>query len=110
MEGNVNLYNQQTATLEEEVIELLSSQGNVRIERILSMGQASPEGFWYDQEEMEWVCVLEGQGVLQWEDGSKRVLERGDWIMIPPHVRHRVLSTSVTPPCIWLAFFWKYEK
>jgi len=107
MKKNANLYDPSSTSLSEEVTETLYADDKVRIERIISTGQASPEGFWYDQKENEWVCVLEGQGVIQWEDGSTKVLDRGKWVLIPAHVRHRVLSTSATPPCIWLAFFWK---
>ena len=107
MKKNANLYDLLVASLSEEVTETLHADEKVRIERIISTGQASPEGFWYAQKENEWVCVLEGQGAIQWEDGSTKVLDRGEWVLIPAHVRHRVLSTSATPPCIWLAFFWK---
>jgi len=104
---NANLYDQSAASAREEVAETLYADEKVHIEHIISTGQGSPEGFWYDQKQNEWVCVLEGQGVIQWEDDSKKVLKKGDWVLIPAHVRHRVLSTSSTPPCIWLAFFWK---
>lgn len=107
MKKNANLYDRSSVSPDEEVNETLYADDKVRIERIISTGQASPEGFWYDQKENEWVCVLEGQGVIQWGDDSKKVLEKGDWVLIPAHVRHRVLSTSTNPPCIWLAFFWK---
>ena len=107
MKKNANLYDPSSASLSEEVAETLYADEWVRIERIISTGQASPEGFWYDQKENEWVCVLEGQGAIQWEDGSTKVLDRGEWVLISAHVRHRVLSTSATPPCIWLAFFWR---
>ena len=37
---------------------LLLERPGLRIERIVSWGQCSPEGFWYDQEEDEWVCLV----------------------------------------------------
>ena len=88
-----------------EVSELLLQRPGIRMERILSTGQASPPGFWYDQTEDEWVAVLQGVGVLQWEDGRLTELRSGDWILIPAHQKHRVERTSVKPPCIWLALF-----
>ena len=88
-----------------EVSELLLQRPGIRMERILSAGQASPPGFWYDQAEDEWVAVLQGVGVLQWEDGRLTELRSGDWILIPAHQKHRVERTSVEPPCIWLALF-----
>lgn len=42
----------------------------MRIERIISHGHASPEGFWYDQGQSEWVVVLKGAARLQFEDGT----------------------------------------
>ena len=88
-----------------EVCELLLQRPGIRVERILSTGQASPPGFWYDQAEDEWVAVLQGEGVLQWEDGQLTELRAGDWLFIPAHQKHRVERTSVEPPCIWLALF-----
>ena len=88
-----------------EVSELLLQRPGIRMERILSAGQASPPGFWYDQAEDEWVAVLQGEGVLQWEDGRLTELRAGDWLLIPAHQKHRVERTSVEPPCIWLALF-----
>ncbi len=74
--------------------------GNTRIERILSSGQTSD---WYDQSEDEWVCVLRGEGELEYEDGSTQRLRAGDTAYLPAHLRHRVSYTSV--PCIWLCVF-----
>lgn len=88
-----------------EVCELLLQRPGIRVERILSTGQASPPGFWYDQTEDEWVAVLQGEGVLQWEDGRLTELRSGDWLLIPARQKHRVERTSVDPPCIWLAVF-----
>ena len=93
-----------------EVSELLLQRPGIRVERILSTGQASPPDFWYDQEEDEWVAVLQGEGVLQWEDGRLTELRSGDWILIPAHQKHRVARTSITPPCIWLAIFSSWQE
>lgn len=72
-----------------------------RIERIVSRGHATPEGVWYDQEEDEWVAVLEGTARLAYGDGSVITLRKGDFVLIPRRVKHRVAHTS--DPCIWLA-------
>ena len=89
----------------EELTEIVFRNRGFRMERILSTGQTSPPGFWYDQGEDEWVAVLQGDAVLQWEDGSLTELRAGDWLLIPAHQKHRVERTSITPPCIWLAIF-----
>ena len=76
-----------------------------RIERIVSEGHVSPEGFWYDQDEPEWVALLQGTAELEFEDGRRHPMEAGDWLAIPAHERHRVAYTSSAPPCVWLAVF-----
>ena len=88
---------------EEVVTEILAWPG-VRIERIVSTGQASAPGFWYDQPWDEWVTVLAGAARLRFESESEdRNLGPGDHVFIPAHARHRVEWTSADPPTIWLA-------
>lgn len=88
---------------EEQVIELLSQPG-VRIERIVSTGQASPTGFWYDQPQGEWVVVLRGEASLRFEDELRpRTLRPGDFVDIAAHRRHRVEWTHPGEPTVWLA-------
>ena len=88
----------------EEQIERLVSGPNLRIERIVSTGQASPPGFWYDQPEDEFVVLLAGAARLIFEaDGLGLDLRPGDWIEIPAHARHRVEWTQADPPTVWLA-------
>ena len=89
---------------EEEVIALIHSQ-NLRVERIVSTGQTTPEGQWYDQDEDEWVVLIQGEAVLEYENGEKLRLATGDHILLPARCRHRVAYTSHHPPCIWLAVF-----
>ncbi len=89
--------------LAEEYCEALFSSEGVLIERIISTGQASPEGFWYDQERDEWVVLLQGQARLAWSDGRTLEMRSGDWVFLPAHERHRVERTTKEPPCIWLA-------
>ena len=80
---------------------LFRASGAVRVERIVSHGQTTPEGEWYDQEEDEWVAVLEGEARLRYEDGAEVLLRRGEHLFLPRHCRHRVVYTSC--PCLWLA-------
>ena len=91
------------ARAEEEFTTLLKLPG-ARVERIVSTGQASPGDFWYDQAWTEWVVVLSGSAALLMEgEDSPRILRRGDYIEIPPHVRHRVEWTEAGAPTVWLA-------
>ncbi|WP_188260747.1 cupin domain-containing protein [Azospirillum tabaci] len=80
-----------------------ASSGTVRIERILSTGQASPDGFWYDQDWDEFVLVVQGAAGLQLEGEAERALGPGDWVMIPARRRHRVAWTDRAAPTVWLA-------
>lgn len=86
--------------LPEEVFQSLAGNGIVKIERILSDEQSSPEGFYYDQEWHEWVLILRGGAVLEIGD-AQHTLEVGDYLMIPARARHRVVSTR--PQTLWLA-------
>jgi len=89
----------------EDFIDLVKSE-NVRIERIVSFGQTSPESGWYDQNENEWVIVLEGLGTIQFEDGSEITLKKGDFVNIPAHKKHKVIETDKNNITIWLAVFY----
>lgn len=103
----VNLLTDLPAELPEEQILALASGDRVRIERIVSSGQASAEGFWYDQDEHEWVLVLQGRGTIEYADGAAVELRVGDSLLLPARVRHRVRETSTEGPTVWLAVFWR---
>ena|SRR5262245_56292973 len=92
-----------TAASAEEVRELLTRSG-VLIERIVSTGQRTPPGLWYDQPRGEWVVVLAGEARLRFEDETQpRSLKTGDYVDIAPHRRHRVEWTHPDQPTVWLA-------
>jgi cupin 2 domain-containing protein len=88
----------------EETLEDILSGNRFRMERIISNGHASPDGFWYDQDRSEWVLVLKGRAGLMFE-GTGDIIEMnpGDYIHIPAHCRHRVAWTDMTRKTIWLA-------
>lgn len=86
----------------DELISTLLDAANVRIERIVSHGHASPEGFWYDQDRHEWVVVLKGAARLRFEDGTVE-MKPGDFVNIPAHKQHRVEWTTPDEPTIRLA-------
>ncbi|MCE9607218.1 MAG: cupin domain-containing protein [Planctomycetia bacterium] len=93
--------------LPEELLQTLLDRPNLRVERIVSHGHASPEGFWYDQERHEWVVVLRGAARLRFADEDQpRTLKTGDYFNIPAHRRHRVEWTTPDEPTIWLALFY----
>ena len=88
----------------EEFIEILKNE-NIRIERIVSNGQKSDDDFWYDQDENEFVLLLEGFAILEFEDKEVK-LKKGDFFDIKANVKHRVKYTSKEQTTIWLAVFY----
>ncbi len=105
---NANLFQELPTMLPEELIEKLVDSKDIRIERIVSTGHTSPPGFWYDQNESEWVVILQGEATLEFEDET-RIMKTGDYVLIPPHRKHRVNSTSTKEPTVWLAVFFGKE-
>ena len=95
------------AVAEELVAELLATP-DLRVERIVSTGQASPEHYWYDQEWAEWVLLLRGGARLLFEDEAEpRCLGPGDYANIPAHRRHRVEWTDPQQATVWLAVHYR---
>jgi cupin 2 domain-containing protein len=86
-----------------EKFEPIVSGKNIQIERIISTGQTTPSGQWYDQELDEWVILLQGEAELSYADDTRIRLKAGDYLLIPAHTKHRVEYTSIEPACIWLA-------
>ena len=90
--------------LPEERVDVLASSPGVRVERIVSLGHASPAGFWYDQEQAEFVVLLSGAARLRFAESDAVVeLRAGDSLLIPAHARHRVEWTDPAAPAVWLA-------
>ena len=90
--------------LAEELTETLCERPGLRIERIVSTGQVSPDGQWYDQDSDEWVLLVKGSARLRLEgEAHDRELSEGDFVFLPAHCRHRVAWTQREPPTVWLA-------
>ena len=88
-----------------ELTDILVESENIRIEKIVSSGQISPKDFWYDQEQNEFVTLLQGEAVITYEDGNTK-LKAGDNVVITAHKKHKVDYTSIEPPCVWLCVFY----
>ncbi len=101
----VNIFDLPEPLPNDEVFTDLISAEGVRIERIVSSGQTTETDEWYDQDSDEWVLLIQGSAVLEYENGEKIRLNVGDHLLIPAHRRHRVDFTSEKPPCIWIAVF-----
>ncbi len=99
-----NLLDNIPQKMSDEIFETLLESSTLRIERIVSSGQSSPNGFWYDQESSEWILVLKGRAVIQFQGDNDAVeLCEGSYINIPAHVKHRVEWTADDTETIWLA-------
>jgi len=92
-----------------EVFEEILEAGGVRMERIVSHGHSSPASGWYDQDEDEWVLVLQGSGKILFEDGRELLLDAGDHLYIAAHQKHRVTWTDPAAATIWLAVFFPHS-
>lgn len=102
-----NLFADLPKTLPAELMQSLVKWPGLRIERIVSYGHASPEGFWYDQAEHEWVAVLQGAARIRLADPDELLeLKPGDFVNLAAHRKHRVEWTTPDEPTIWLAVFY----
>ena len=105
-----NIFDLPSSLTNQELFESLVSADNILIERIISTGQTTPPGEWYDQDRDEWVILLQGSASLAYADGTDIKLTTGDYLFIPAHQKHRVEYTSSEPPCIWLAVHGNFEN
>ncbi len=102
-----NIFTNIPLTIKEELFEKLINGKNFFLERIISDGHASPENFWYDQEQNEFIMLLSGGAELFYDNGKSFKLKPGDYMIIPSHQKHRVNKTSVNEKTIWLALHYK---
>jgi cupin 2 domain-containing protein len=103
-----NLFTNIPDELPEELIETLAAADDLRVERIVSRGHASPSDYWYDQEFNEFVVLLKGRAGLVFEGRRKRLeMKAGDYINIPAHLKHRVAWTDTNQDSIWLAIHYR---
>jgi cupin 2 domain-containing protein len=106
----MNLFQNLPIDVPEELVEVLVESKHVRIERIVSTGHASPDGFWYDQEEHEWVVVIKGEARLHFAGDDEPIsMKPGDHLLIPAHKKHRVTWTTPEEPTVWLAVFYTVD-
>ena len=102
-----NIYQNLPINLSDESFETIIKTENVLVERIVSLGHASPPNYWYDQDRHEWVLLLQGQACLRFEEGNEKVvLNPGEHITIPAHAKHRVEWTDAKGKTIWLAMYY----
>jgi cupin 2 domain-containing protein len=103
-----NLFDNLPVDVTEEVFDQLLEVKGFRLEKIVSAGQATPVGEWYDQDDHEWVALLRGSAGLRFHGESQvHVLKPGDYIEIPAHMRHRVEWTDPNEKTVWLALHFR---
>lgn len=102
-----NLYDNFPLDLTNESFSDIVRNEHVRIERIVSHGHKSEPDFWYQQEEHEWVLIIDGFGEVEYDDGRLFLLKKGDHLLIEKGQKHRVTATDESQPTIWLAVFFK---
>jgi len=110
MKRTGNLFEEVSQAQGQETYETLLESGSVRIERIVSFGHASQEGFWYDQAEDEWVVLLEGAAILEDAEGTRLLLKPGDTVWLPAGLKHRVAWTPKHERTLWLAVFSQHDS
>lgn len=88
----------------EQFFDLLKND-DIKIEKIVSNGQSSAINFWYAQEKSEFVLILKGDAILEFETKCVE-LKEGDYINIKAFTKHRVKYTNKDEPTIWLAVFY----
>ena len=102
-----NIFSLITNDLTEELFEDIVKKDGLKIQRIVSYGHKTSEGGWYDQDENEWVILLQGEAVLSFENDKDVRLKEGDYVNILAHTRHRVSWTQSGFETIWLAIHYK---
>jgi len=99
-----NIYSSIPVDIPKELIQDILITDSFKIERIVSKGHSSPEGFWYDQDHNEWVILLQGGAGLLFEDAKEVFhLKPGDYMNIPAHRKHRIEWTDPNTETVWVA-------
>jgi cupin 2 domain-containing protein len=97
-----NLFDDIPVDLPEELFEQLASGTSFTLKRIVSRGHATD---WYDQAQVEWVILLSGEAIIEFTDSRDTRLTPGDYLLIPPHTKHRVRETAPEAATVWLALY-----
>nr|WP_321266635.1 cupin domain-containing protein [uncultured Sulfurimonas sp.] len=102
----LNIFSNIPLELKEELFEEIVSKNGLKIERIVSKGHKTTEFEWYDQEDNEWVVLLKGEAILEFENDENIILKEGDYINILAHKKHRVTWTKPDEESVWLAIYY----
>ncbi|QKF68575.1 Cupin domain-containing protein [Arcobacter venerupis] len=100
-----NIFEQIIVDKKEEIFFEIFKNETIKVEKIVSNGQKSPENFWYEQEKNEFVLLLEGFAILEFENREVE-LKKGDCLNIEAYQKHKVKFTSLDEPTVWFAVFY----
>ncbi len=104
MKNNIfDFFNINFDTEKDENIYNIFESKNIKIERIVSWGQSTPNDFWYNQPHDEWILLLNGEACIAYDDNRTFNIRHGDYMLIPAFQKHKVTHTSSEPKCVWLA-------
>jgi cupin 2 domain-containing protein len=92
-----------------EIFTTLFESRTLKVERIYGQRPYTQPGEWYDQEQDEWVVLLQGHAILEIKDEKIMELKAGDYLFLPAHKIHRIKATSKSPRCIWLALHGNFK-
>ncbi len=104
-QNKYNIFDEISIDKEDEKFFEIFKNDVIRVEKIVSNGQKSPQNFWYEQEKSEYILLLEGFAILEFED-CECELKKGDCLNIPAMQKHRVKFTTTDEPTIWFAIFY----
>ncbi|MFH1837075.1 MAG: cupin domain-containing protein [Candidatus Omnitrophota bacterium] len=101
-----NIFSDIPGRFKKELFETIVEKDGIKIERIVSLGQKTPEGEWLSEAKSEWVVLVEGSAVIFFEgEKEARELKAGDHLMIGPGQKHRVEWTDPDNRTVWLAVY-----
>jgi|SRR3990172_9807156 len=99
-----NIFADAPKNIDGEFVKRVSLSKDITVEGIIS-SESNVRSEIYDQNEWEFVVLLEGYAKLEFEDGNQVEMRKGDYIHIPPHSKHRILKTDKDTK--WLCMFYK---
>lgn len=101
-----NIFQNIPLNIPEEIFETIIESSSIKVEKIISRGQKSPDNFWYDQDKNEWIIIIKGEARLQLENNQIIDLVEGDYLNILAHQKHHVVWTKPDNETIWLAVYY----
>lgn len=93
-----------------EFFETLIDSKNIKIERIVSKGNSDSPDFWYNQQQDEWVILIQGTAKIAFENEETISIVAGEHLFIPKFKKHKIVETSTQPECIWIGVHADFDK